>query len=164
MKHLLVFLLFVLFIQNINSQRFNGPDVPDYDPETGSTAYPQSDGSVIIYFPTETGSNIYDCPETGQTCETTNCNEDLEACKAKLEDATGGGSPGNPGGNNPGESTPNKPGKGKGKKKKQSAEIAEVLQKLPAWNSQRAYFKKPDGEWVEIRNPKAWTQKIVKGK
>ncbi|MFZ1561620.1 MAG: hypothetical protein WAT37_16920 [Saprospiraceae bacterium] len=134
----------------------------DFNPLHGSTTWGVGTGDGwVMYFPHEDGALMVwcDCPDMSNCpCEQAQCQGPQTArCLELLEYANGGPTPTKPdkGGKNPGKNGKN----GKGNKPK--SEIQEMIQGIPSLKADKVYFKTQEGKWVEIKDRKAWTQKII---
>jgi len=167
MKVYLIFLILVFcFIQkDVCAQDIHGGGPHDgrYDPALGLTIWDGADGSSTVYGPHQNGSWVHWCAPGafGDDCETVNCASvsDDARCRELLEHAADGTSPSSPGDTKPGGA---KPGKKKKKKTQQESDLDALMANRPAWNGKKVYFRTIEGQWVEIKDTKAWTEKIIK--
>jgi hypothetical protein len=160
-------LLFIVF--GFNSNLINAQDIHgggEYNGNNGSTTWGFGGGRFMVYVPDENGSSVTWCNCEDMTqpcdCEQAQCQGvESERCKELLEYANGGQNPSAPDGETPGKG--GKPGKGKnpGKGKKPKSEMQALISGIPDLSAGKVYFRTPEGKWVEMKNKKAWTQKII---
>jgi hypothetical protein len=158
-----VYPMLLLFVFCFNSNLINAQDIHgggEYNGNNGSTTWGFGGGRFIVYVPDENGSSVTWCNCEDMTqpcdCEQAQCQGvESERCKELLEYANGGQNPSGPDGDSPGKG--GKPGKGK----KPKSEIQESIKGIPDFRAGKVYFRNPEGKWIEIKNKKAWTQKII---
>lgn len=133
---------FLLYSNFISSQT--------YDPGSGSTIWHLPGDVIVVYLPTDDGSEVAVCREPGP-CEMTDCTSDEQGCKDIVGDASDGKVP-----------PPQKSGGGS------DAETTQMLTNLRSelinyrkGKTARTFYRSSAGKWSVITNSAEWKGKVL---
>lgn len=120
-----------------------------YDPGSGSTIWHLPGDVIVVYIPTDDGSEVAVCREPGP-CEMTDCTEDEEGCKDIIGDASDGKVPPEKDSGNSDEAT------------------TQMLTKVRAeflnyrkGKTARTFHRSATGKWSVITNSAEWKRKVI---
>ncbi len=120
-----------------------------YDPGSGSTIWHLPGDVIVVYIPTDDGSEVAVCREPGP-CEMTDCTEDEEGCKDIIGDASDGKvPPEKDGGESDGETT------------QMLTKVRAELFKFRRGKNARVFYRNSTGKWSVISNTTEWKRKVI---